>query len=100
MNGVWAGYWIQESARVYLPGFVDRQDFTPPRSVTFATGSHTGAAFNAAGGATGTRTYTLARPSSASASARAVINGVRSVLISNGVWAGYWIPESSRVVLN
>ncbi|HEU5456849.1 MAG TPA: glycosyl hydrolase family 18 protein, partial [Nocardioides sp.] len=100
MNGVWAGYWIPESARVYLPGFVDRQDLSPARSVSFATGAHTGIAFNASGGATGTRTYTLARPSSASAGARAVINGVRYVLISNGVWAGYWMPESSRVVLN
>jgi hypothetical protein len=49
---------------------------------------------------TGTRTYTLTRASSASASARAVINGVRYVLISNGLWAGYWVPESSRVVLS
>jgi hypothetical protein len=100
MNGVWAGYWIQESARVYLPGFVDRQDFSTPRSVSFAAGTHTGVAFNASGGVTGTRTYTLARPSSASATSRAVINGVRYVLISNGVWAGYWLPESTRVVLS
>jgi hypothetical protein len=99
-NGVWAGYWVPESARVYLPGFVGREDFTIPRSVTFATGAHTGLAFNASGGVTGTRTYTLARPSSAAATARAVINGVRYVLISNGVWAGYWVPESSRVVLS
>jgi spore germination protein YaaH len=100
MNGVWAGYWIQESARVFLPGFLDREDFSTPRSVSFATGAHTGTFFNAGGGATGSRTYTLARPSSASATARAVINGVRYVLISNGVWAGTWVPESSRVVLS
>ena len=100
MNGVWAGYWIQESGRVYLPGFVDRQDFSSPRPVSFAAGAHTGFAFSTSGGVTGTRTYTLARPSSAAASARAVINGVGYVLITNGVWAGYWLPQSSRVVLS
>ncbi len=99
-NGVWANYWVQESARVYLPGFIGREDFSSPRSVSFATGAHTGVAFNSSGGIIGSRTYTLARASSASATTRAVINGVRYVLISNGVWAGYWVPESSRVILH
>jgi hypothetical protein len=28
-----------------------------------------------------------------------VINGRPHVLVANGTWAGYWLPESSRVVL-
>jgi spore germination protein YaaH len=99
-NGVWAGFWIQESVRAHLAGFLDREDFGSPRAVSFAAGAHTGLAFTASGGVSGARTYVLARPSSASATARAVINGVTYVLISNGVWAGYWVPVSSRVVLS
>jgi hypothetical protein len=29
-----------------------------------------------------------------------VINGRAYLLVANGVWAGYWVPESSAVVLN
>jgi len=98
-NGVWAGYWIRESSSVYLAGFVDQVTFSPTRSVSFASGTHTGYLINAGGGITGSKTYTLAAASSAAAAGRAVINGTAYILIANGVWAGYWVPESSRVVL-
>jgi len=99
-NGVWAGYWIRESSRVYLAGFVDQVTFDPWRGVSFAAGAHTGYRFSTAGGVTASKAYTLARGSSASASGLAVINGRSYVLIANGVWAGYWVPESAAVVLN
>ena len=98
-NGVWAGYWIQESARAYLPGEIDRVTFSPTRSVSFASGSHTGYTFTASGSVSASKTYSLSAASTAPASARAVINGRSYLLISSGVWAGYWVPESSRVIL-
>ncbi len=98
-NGVWAGYWIRESTRAYLPGEIDRVSFSPTRVATFAAGSHTGYRFTASGTVSGSRAYTLGRASAAGASARAVINGRPYALIANGVWAGYWMPESSRVIL-
>ncbi len=85
---------------MYLAGFVDQESFSPTRSVTFASGAHTGYLMNAAGGATASKTYTLAAASSAAAAGRAVINGTAYVLIANGIWAGYWVPESTRVVLH
>ncbi|MGH2463344.1 MAG: glycosyl hydrolase family 18 protein [Candidatus Limnocylindria bacterium] len=99
-NGVWAGYWIRESTRVYLAGFVDQITFSPWRGVSFAAGSHTGYQFSSAGGVSASKIYTLGSASGASASARAVINGRAYVLIANGVWAGYWVPESASVVLS
>jgi hypothetical protein len=98
-NGVWAGYWIQESTRAHVPGEVDRVAFSPSNVVDFAAGSHTGYRFSASGAVTASRAAWLSRASSAAASARAVINGRPHVLVANGTWAGYWLPESSRVVL-
>jgi hypothetical protein len=99
-NGVWAGYWLRESTRVYLAGFLDQVSYAPWRAVSFAAGSHTGYAFSASGAVTGSKAYTLGSSSSASSSGRAVINGRAYLLVANGVWAGYWVPESSAVVLN
>ena len=99
-NGVWAGYWIQESARAHLPGEIDRVTLASPRLVSFAAGAHTGYRFSATGTVSGSKAYTLAKASAAQATARAVINGSPYLLISNGVWAGYWMPESSRVILH
>ncbi len=100
-NGVWAGYWLQESSSVYLasaaPG---TETFAPARVVTFAAGSYTGYKFNIAGVVTTSKSYTLLRSSSASADRRAIIHGRSYLSIVNGVWAGYWIPESSSTVLS
>jgi spore germination protein YaaH len=98
-NGVWAGFWIRESTRSYVPGEVDRVTFAPSRIAAFAGGSHTGYKFTVAGAVSASKTFVLNRASSASTSARAVINGRAYLLIVNGVWAGYWMPESTRVVL-
>ena len=48
---------------------------------------------------TGLKGYTLVADSSASTSTRATIPnqpGTR-FYVTNGVWAGYWLPESSRL---
>jgi spore germination protein YaaH len=98
-NGIWAGYWIRESTRAYVPGEVDRVTFAGPRLVSFAIGTHTGYRFTATGAVSASKTATLGNSSSAQASARAVINGRPHLLIANGIWAGYWVPESSRIIL-
>lgn len=98
-NGLWAGYWVRESTQVYLAGFVEQVTFSPWRSVSFGAGTHVGYQFTSAGNVTSAKGYTLAAGSSASASGRAVINGRSYVLVANGVWANYWVAESSVVVL-
>jgi len=84
-NGIWAGYWMRESSSVYLAGFLDQVTFSPTRSVSFASGSHTGYVYNAAGSATSSKTYSLASSSGAAASGEAVINGVAHVVDVNEV---------------
>jgi len=92
-NGVWAGYYLRESNRSYLP-------FTRLRVVSFAGGAHTGYKFNASGTVIAHKTSTLARTSSAHASAQALIGSSTSyLLIADGVWAGYWVPIGSGVGL-
>ncbi|MDQ3879473.1 MAG: glycosyl hydrolase family 18 protein, partial [Chloroflexota bacterium] len=99
-NGVWAGYWLLESPSLYLPGIIGRADFSA-RTVSFAAGTYTGYRFNSSyTSVTASKKYTLTRSSTASATSRAVINGRAYLYIVNGVWGGYWVPESSSVHLD
>ncbi|TME34298.1 MAG: hypothetical protein E6I62_02760 [Chloroflexi bacterium] len=78
------------------------QAFSPTRTVSFGSGKHVGYRFASNGTVLASKPYTLARASSASGSRRALIAGHSGTwyLISNGVWAGYWVQASSSVVLH
>jgi hypothetical protein len=99
-NGIWAGYWVRESPRVYLPGFSDRLVFAVVRRVTFNAGTYTAYRFDSTGHMTASRRASLSRASGAAVTSRAVINGRAYVAIMNGIWMGYWMPLGSGVVLN
>lgn len=108
VNGVWAGYWIRESAQVHLasatiiaPTGTGRVTYAPPVSLAFMQGTHTGYTFDAYGRMLLQKTYTLSRASGASTSARGpIVNQSGSwFYVVNGVWAGYWIRESNVVKL-
>lgn len=91
--GIWAGFYVRESNRTYLP-------FTRLRLVSFAAGTHTGYRFNASGAVVAHKSYTLPRASSAHTSAQALIGTATSyLLINDGVWAGYWVPIGAGVGL-
>ena len=94
-NGAWAGYWIRESTRARIGGSVASQALAATTRVTFTSGTHTGYRFNSAGGIVRRLTVTLASTSGANTSARAVINGVYYHYMTNGLWAGYWMPETA-----
>jgi spore germination protein YaaH len=98
-NGVWAGYWVAESTRVYLPGIAEQVSYSPVRSVSFAVGTYTGYRFSSSWAVTATKPYTLSTASSASTSRWAVINGRGYAYIVNGVWAGYWLPTGGGVTI-
>lgn len=74
--------------------------FAEPRVVSFAAGKHVGIRVNAAGGTRDRKPYTLTKSSGAPAGAYAQFSGVPHVLITQGLWAGYWIPLSDTVTLN
>lgn len=95
-NGMWAGYWIRESPRAAIRGTVESESLAPTTRITFAAGSHTGYQFAADGRVTSSRTATLSATSGAATTSRALINGAWYHYIVNGIWAGYWIPETSR----
>jgi hypothetical protein len=99
VNGIWAGYWVPESWAASIAGRVDEMSFPGAPRITFATGTYTGYAFDAAGRVTGSRTYRLTAPSGASASGWAVINGRPYFRVANGIWAGYWVQDGESVDL-
>lgn len=96
INGIWAGYWVQESARSYRFGMIDHRDLASA-TVRFAAGSHTGLRIGPDGAVAGTRSASLARASSAPGLAWAVVHGAPSILVGAGIWSGHWVPESDRV---
>ncbi len=108
INGVWAGYWVQGGSHVYVteptPTTTSPSvtSYNPARSLVFASGSHTGYRFDASGAVTASQDLTLSRASGAATSQRSTaIPGHRGAwfYVVNGIWAGYWLPESTRLYL-
>ena len=74
---------------------------SPPALVTFKQGTHTGYQFNASGALTASKTFTLTANSGAQSTTRQAITNQSGMwlLISSGVWTGYWVRESSTTYL-
>lgn len=100
VNGVWAGYWVPESARVHLPGVATLVVYSPVHQVTFTAGTYTAVLWGSGWTVSRTRSATLARPSGASADRWVVINGRQYVRITNGIWAGWWMPLGGGAVIH
>jgi spore germination protein YaaH len=98
-NGGWAGYWLPESSGLYLRGFIGQVTYPSTTRLTFREGTYVGRRFDASGQVTASKSFHLVRASGANATQRAVINGAIYWLVANGVWAGYWVPESASVYL-
>jgi spore germination protein YaaH len=96
-NGAWAGMWLPEAAGTYLAGETERAGVAAGTRLAFAPGSHTGYRFATDGAVSASRTALLAAASGANVSARAIINGAPHWYVTNGIWAGWWVPESARV---
>jgi hypothetical protein len=73
--------------------------FDAPRNVTFAAGTYTGVRVDATGAVTDSKPFELGKASGAPAAAFANLNGTPHVLITAGVWAGYWVPVVEGVSL-
>ncbi|HEX5040401.1 MAG TPA: S8 family serine peptidase [Candidatus Limnocylindria bacterium] len=94
VNGAWAGYWVRESTRARIGGDVESLGLASTTRLTFTKGTYTGYHFASNGTVLGRRTFTLYRTSGANTNRRAIINGAWHHYVTNGVWAGYWVPES------
>ncbi|MEO8246696.1 MAG: Ig-like domain-containing protein [Chloroflexota bacterium] len=96
-SGIWAGYWVPESRYAYIPGVVAKITYATARRLAFTASTITGYRYDSGGRVIGSRKVTLAHPSGASASARAIINGRPHFYVIDGVWAGYWVPDTAQV---
>jgi hypothetical protein len=102
--GVWAGYWIQESARTTLgPAPPDQvgESYLPFRMLSFSAGTYVGRRFNSYGTVIGSKSYTLGADSMATTTEKSTIphQAGNWYYITTGVWDGYWIQESTGTVL-
>ncbi|HEX5039100.1 MAG TPA: S8 family serine peptidase [Candidatus Limnocylindria bacterium] len=95
-NGAWAGTWIAESARAWVPGSFDEQTLPAGTRIIVRNGTHVGRAYDSDGGLLSSRTVTLGRSSGAPVDAVAVINGVRQYHVTAGLFAGMWLRESTK----
>jgi len=75
--------------------------YNPAAPVVFKMGTHTGYQFSSTGAVTASKSYTLVKDSGASTSTRRTISNQSGtwLYITNGVWAGYWMRESSVLYL-
>ena len=71
--------------------------FSTAAPVTVKLGTHTGYRFNASGAVTAIKTFTLGASSTTLAIRRQALTKQSGtwLAISSGVWAGYWVRESS-----
>jgi thermitase len=104
--GVWSGYWLREGHGLGLAGSPTdvpggNLTFSPTVRFNVLAGTHTGYRFDSSGRPTATRTYSLGSNSGASTSAlRSLPNQPGQwFYVTNGVWAGYWLPASDVVYL-
>ncbi|MEO6059525.1 MAG: hypothetical protein ABIQ05_06130 [Candidatus Limnocylindria bacterium] len=75
--------------------------YNPAAALVFKAGSHTGYQFSSSGAVTAQKTYTLGSDSGANTSMRAAIANQPGAwfYVTNGIWAGYWLQESSALFL-
>jgi hypothetical protein len=92
--GAFAGMWVQERYGYRtMNGAVARINYLASRRVQLLAGTYS--AYNS----TGSRTATFTATTSAPVSAMSWWNGRRSVFVSGGSLAGYWLPLTSATAL-
>jgi uncharacterized protein YkwD len=70
--------------------------YDPDKKVLFKAGDHVGYKLSSSGSVLGSKRYRLGSSSGANTQGRTVVNGRAYLKIANGIWAGYWVPETSR----
>ncbi|HEX6128805.1 MAG TPA: S8 family serine peptidase [Candidatus Limnocylindria bacterium] len=96
-DGIWAGYWIRESRVAGLRGTVARRTWASERRFIVSPGTHVGYRYDSDGNVVRSKSVKLTSTSGAHADRRAVINGAWHLHVTDGTWAGYWLPESGLI---
>jgi len=95
-NGLWAGTWIQEGPGARIAGTAEERALAAGTRLTLLGGTHVGRLYDDGGQVIASLSALLWRTSGATVDRVAVINGARQYHVTNGIWTGYWIAESSR----
>jgi len=75
--------------------------FSPPAQLLFKMGTHTAYRFSSTGAMVAVKSYTLPNDQNANTSTRTTITNQSGTwfYVVNGVWAGYWMRQSSNLYL-
>lgn len=99
-KGAFAGWWVPEGwPRRYHRSLLLRHDYFPTRQVTLRAGTWTAYQYSESATVTARRSGTYLSTTSAPASASAIIHGQFHFLISQGRFAGYWLPVTSGITV-
>jgi hypothetical protein len=104
-DGTWQGYWLRESAAVYLSAEGAAAASEPavswPADVRIRRGTHTGYTFSATGGMTDAKTATVSGSLAQASGLRAIAGQTgRWFQVTSGRWDGYWLRASDVVYLD
>ncbi len=96
-SGKWSGYLVRESRKAFLPSAIKRIDFPDRPRVVLSAGTYTGVRFDDDWRVVKRVTATLDRSTRATTRAWAVINGAPHFKVTDGTWAGTWVPETAGI---
>jgi hypothetical protein len=94
-DGSLHGRWVRESQRIHVFGTTERERWEPSVGIVVRRGTHTAYRFDADGEVTARRTRTLDSAVEHLARQRRIVNGRPYLLITDGRWRRYLLPESS-----
>ena len=83
----------------YQRSIILRQDYRPDRQVGLSAGTWAAYQYSSTATIVAQRKAYYASPTSAPASASAIIHGQLHLLISRGRYEGYWLPVTAGVTL-
>jgi spore germination protein YaaH len=94
-SGALAGRWLRESPAAHVDGQVERVNYAGGIGLRLLSATHVGYRFTDAGDVWQRRSMTASQRTTATAVARAIINGRAYWRIFGGPLDGYWLAESA-----
>lgn len=99
-KGAFAGWWVPEAwPFTYQRSLRLQHNYFPDRQVLLRAGTWTAYQYDSYAKVLRQRSANYPAPTSAPASASAIIHGQLHLLISRGRYAGYWLPVTAGVTL-
>jgi len=97
--GPYLDWWFPEAnSTTWLLGAKEPHVYAPrPLAVTFAAGVHTGYRYDSGGRRVGSKVLTFARASNAPTGRSAIVEGRANIYVGVGAFAGYWVPNNSKL---